>query len=325
MQRSEPLNEMGSWTQRIVPVLRTCLIFVLGAIVFCVIAIAAPGPEGKGSGQAANPAPPAGFAGSNTCATCHDEEAKNFADNPHVRMAQMHGKNGITCENCHGPGKAHAESADPSKIFNPAKGTTKQVDAMCLGCHQGQHSNFERSGHAEANVSCVSCHSIHDGKDPEQLLKAAQPVLCFQCHIDTKPNFSMPFHHKVEEGLIQCTDCHDPHGTFQHKGLKLVSQQDMVCMKCHAETAGPFVYEHPVVKTEGCVACHSPHGSPNPRMLNRANVNTICLQCHSPSMNFTTSEPIGPVHNQALQYQSCTICHTDIHGSNVSDVFFNTK
>jgi DmsE family decaheme c-type cytochrome len=95
-------------------------------------------------------------------------------------------------------------------------------------------------------------------------------------------------------------------------------------MKCHTETAGPFVYEHAVVKTEGCTACHTPHGGPNPRLLNRASVNTICLQCHSPSPNFTTATPIGPAHNQATQYQSCTICHTSIHGSNTSPIFFNS-
>jgi DmsE family decaheme c-type cytochrome len=103
------------------------------------------------------------------------------------------------------------------------------------------------------------------------------------------------------------------------------SQQDMVCTKCHTETAGPFVYEHAVVKTEGCTACHTPHGGPNPRLLNRANVNTICLQCHSPATNFTAFTPTGPSHNQATQYQACTICHTAIHGSNVSNVFFNPE
>ena len=315
------------WTKRtaqqVWPALRTCLTFLLGLIVFCAIAIAAPRPGGT-PGQAKDAAA-SDFVGSDTCAGCHQDVTKAFASNPHTKMAQMHGKSGITCENCHGAGKAHADSADPSKIFNPAKASTKEVDARCLDCHQGQHSNFERSGHGEANVSCVSCHSIHGGQDPEHLLKAAQPALCFQCHGDTRPQFSMPFHHKVEEGLVKCSDCHDPHGTFGRKGLKSASQQDAVCLKCHAETAGPFVYEHAVVKTEGCVACHSPHGSPNPRLLNRANVNTICLQCHSPSQNFSTGEPIGPAHNQAVQYQSCTICHTDIHGSNVSAVFFNTK
>jgi DmsE family decaheme c-type cytochrome len=306
--------------------LRSFLIFVLGAIAFCVIALAAPKSGGTPAAGQARDAAAADFVGSDTCSGCHEEVAKGFASNPHVKMAQTHGKSGVTCENCHGAGKAHVDGGgDTSKIFNPAKATTKEVDAKCLGCHQGQHSNFERSGHGEANVSCVACHSVHGGADPEHLLKASQPTLCFQCHSDVKPNFSMPFHHKVEEGLVSCSDCHDPHGTFGRKGLKSASQQDAVCTKCHAETAGPFVYEHAVVKTEGCTSCHSPHGSPNPRLLNRANVNTICLQCHSPSQNFSTGEPIGPAHNQATQYQSCTICHTDIHGSNVSAVFFNTK
>jgi len=130
----------------------------------------------------------------------------------------------------------------------------------------------------------------------------------------------------VNEGLVSCSDCHDPHGTFEKKGLKSAAQQDAVCVKCHTETAGPFVYEHAAVKTEGCTACHFPHGGPNPRLLNRANVNTICLECHSPSNNFTAfALATGPAHNQATQYQSCTICHTDIHGSNTHPHFFKTN
>ena len=42
-------------------------------------------------------------------------------------------------------------------------------------------------------------------------------------------------------------------------------------------------------------------------------------------VHFSTGEPIGPAHNQALQYQSCTICHTDVHGSNVSPVLFKNE
>jgi DmsE family decaheme c-type cytochrome len=317
---------VSSWESRLAPrylrALRTCLMFLGAAILFCAIAIAAP--KGAGSPGQAKDAGAAEFAGSDTCATCHEEVVKGFASNPHTKMAQMHGKSGVTCENCHGAGKEHADNADPTKIFNPAKATAKEVDTKCLTCHQGQHANFERSGHGEANVSCISCHAIHGKEGSEQLLRAAEPVLCFQCHTDTKPNFSMPFHHKVEEGLVKCSDCHDPHGTFGRKSLKSASQQDAVCTKCHTETAGPFVFEHAVVKTEGCVSCHAPHGSPNPRLLNRANVNTICLECHSPSTNFSTTEPSGPVHNQATQYQACTICHASIHGSNTSNIFFNS-
>src|SRR6266700_3086170 len=98
----------GRATRRMQPRLRTCLIFILGAVVFCAIAIAAPAkPAGQSKDTAASE-----VAGSDTCATCHEEVAKGFASNPHTKMAQMHGKNGVTCENCHGAGKAHADDAD---------------------------------------------------------------------------------------------------------------------------------------------------------------------------------------------------------------------
>ncbi len=95
-------------------------------------------------------------------------------------------------------------------------------------------------------------------------------------------------------------------------------------MKCHTETAGPFVFEHPAVKVEGCTSCHSPHGSQNARLLAKSNVNTLCLQCHTVNDNFSAPE-IPSFHNQAVQYQACTICHTQIHGSNASAVLLQMK
>ena len=171
------------------------------------------------TGQAA--AAPGDFVGQETCATCHEEVTKGFASNPHTKIAEMHGKSGVTCEGCHGAGKAHVDGGgDVTKIFNPAKASAKEIDARCLSCHQGQHANFERTAHGENNVSCVSCHSVHQSKTAEKLLKVEQPKLCFQCHADTKSQFNMPFHHKVEEGLMKCTDCHDAHGTFNRKNLR---------------------------------------------------------------------------------------------------------
>ena len=240
-------------------------------------------------------------------------------------MTLQHGGKGVTCEGCHGPGKAHIESGgDASKIFSFTKSTSQQVEQRCLECHQGDHESFERSAHGEAKVTCTQCHSIHKGEKDTTLLRASQPTLCYQCHKDVKPAFSKPFHHKVNEGLMKCSDCHDPHGTFQKSMTKSAAQQDAVCVKCHQENAGPFIYEHPVVKTEGCVFCHSPHGSANPRLLARNNVNQLCLQCHTglKGTQFTAGgPPTSPVHDQSMQYTSCITCHSQIHGSNVVDTF----
>ena len=271
---------------------------------------AAEAPAGK--------ADPGDFVGADVCASCHEAEAKGFASNPHSKLALEHGNAGVTCESCHGPGKAHVEGAgDVTKIFNPAKAPMKKVDETCLGCHAGAHPNFLRSPHAKAGVGCTSCHSVHASTEKAELLKASQPTLCFQCHGDVKPSFGMPFHHPVQEGVVQCSDCHDTHGSFGNDSLRSTADQNRICTKCHTDVRGPFVYEHAPVKAEGCLGCHSPHGSQNARMLNMPAINTLCNQCHSRVANAT-------VHGMGAgsdELQPCTSCHTYIHGSNINAAF----
>ncbi|MBI1941936.1 MAG: cytochrome C, partial [Acidobacteria bacterium] len=121
--------------------------------------------------------------------------------------------------------------------------------------------------------------------------------------------------------MVKCTDCHNQHGGFLTKQLRSTAAQDAVCFKCHVDKAGPFVFEHAPVKTEGCIACHTPHGSSNPRLLKRSQVNLLCLECHT----ITIDSPVPGLpsfHNQSQKYQACTLCHMAIHGSNFSSVFF---
>src|SRR6202167_6763359 len=223
------------------------------------------------------------YVGAETCKSCHAEIYSGWSKTPHWKttLNTNGGPSKQGCEGCHGPGGEHvAGGGDTSKIFNPAKHSPKEVDAMCLTCHAGAHPNSDRSPHAKAKVSCTSCHSVHQSKE-ETLLKAPQPTLCFQCHADTKPAFNMPFHHKVNEGLITCSDCHDVHGTFLANNVKSAADQNAMCTKCHTETRGPFVYEHVAVKAEGCLGCHTPHGSQNARLLNMPAIAPLCNQCHS--------------------------------------------
>jgi len=50
---------------------------------------------------------PADFVGAEACALCHEPEMKGFSNNPHAKLALEHAGKGVTCESCHGPGKAH--------------------------------------------------------------------------------------------------------------------------------------------------------------------------------------------------------------------------
>lgn len=264
---------------------------------------------------------------SRTCASCHADLVTHFKGNPHDRPISAHDANADSCADCHGSGKAHIESGgDKSTIFDPAEAGTSRVNDMCLSCHKGSHLVYAQSVHGRANLSCTGCHSIHTASPATHLLKAREPQLCFQCHADVKPDFSLSYRHKVEEGLLTCSDCHDSHGAQEQNRAGNVMQQDKVCTNCHTRMAGPFVYEHAIVKAEGCTACHLPHGSPNPKLLSRANVNTICLFCHMPSFNSASpGDDMDIVKIHTEQSRSCISCHSDIHGSNTSPVFLNRK
>jgi DmsE family decaheme c-type cytochrome len=275
------------------------------------------------SAAAAIPSDPK-YVGSETCKTCHEEIYNAWEKTPHWKTMQNKVPSKQGCEGCHGPGADHvAGGGDKSKIFLFASAKPEEVTARCLTCHQygEEHANFARSEHNTNGVVCTSCHSPHHAKEPQYLLVEKQPTLCYTCHTEVKQDFSRPFRHRVDQGLIQCTDCHNQHGGFLTKQLRSTAAQDQVCFKCHVDKAGPFAYEHEPVKTEGCISCHTPHGSTNPRLLKRTQVNLLCLECHT--LTTDAGAPALPsFHNQSQKYSACTMCHTQVHGSNFSSFFF---
>ena len=279
--------------------------------------------------------PPAGaagssqdYVGSDTCQTCHQDNAAFFAKTIHAKLATLPGWSAkhTGCESCHGPGKAHVDGGgDPTKIRTFAHESPKQITAMCLQCHAGreEHNNFLRGEHGRNNVGCVDCHSPHsEASASPRMLSKAQPQLCLGCHAEVKARFSMAFHHRVLEGAMVCSDCHNPHGGFEAKQVRLADGADAPCVRCHADKQGPFAFEHAPLKVEGCAICHDAHGSNNPRLLKRSQVRQLCLECHSNTG--TIGAPNTPsFHNQAsVEYQNCTLCHVKIHGSNSDPTFF---
>jgi len=86
------------------------------------------------------------------------------------------------------------------------------------------------------------------------------------------------------------------------------------------EKSGPFAFEHMPVKQDGCGFCHTPHGSTKPRLLRLSEANMLRLRCHSPIANRGTPEAPSS-HDQSIKFQACTMCHTQLHGSNLSEFF----
>jgi predicted CXXCH cytochrome family protein len=291
-----------------------------------------------------------GYVGSESCKDCHEDQFKSFSDTKHSKLSQLDSwKDKVQgCESCHGPGKEHLEDAtDKSKIISFKNKNSKEISETCLSCHAGKesHNNFRRGEHWRNDVGCTECHTAHGPQlasfKPNSLttpggttletpsnatfamLKKSEPQLCIGCHAETKAQFSKPNHHKVLEGTMNCSDCHNAHGGFEQKQTNLSVGADAACVKCHADKQGPFVFEHGPVKTEGCTACHTPHGSSNPKMLKRPQVRQLCLECHSGITDQLSDGPTGGPHAQtSVRSMNCTVCHAAIHGSNTNATFF---
>jgi DmsE family decaheme c-type cytochrome len=281
-----------------------------------------------------------GYLGDAVCQTCHPDLWGSLSRNPHFKIIvfskPVQGTFG--CESCHGPGGNHPENPfDHSRINRIQGNPPKQVLDTCLACHAKDFTkaNVRRSMHSTNDVVCTDCHAIHSAKTPKYLLARTQRELCYECHLEAKAQFDLPFHHRVNEGAINCTDCHNPHGAFTATWRggarpRMVSESfgnDESCLKCHTDKRGPFVYEHPPVRIEGCEVCHNPHGSANPRLLKRPAVFTMCLECHTGVAGFGKTgfgepSPIVPFHRfESPQFQNCVTCHVRIHGSNVDRRF----
>ena len=274
------------------------------------------------------------YMGADTCKTCHEDIFNGLQKTRHWNslLKTKEGAEAHSCETCHGPGAEHVNGGgDKTKIFVFKDQAPDVISKRCLSCHslKQEHANFLRSAHADAGVSCISCHSPHFAKEQRRLLVEKQPQLCYSCHTDQKADFSKPFRHRVNEGLLKCTDCHNVHGSPMPRSLRVAEEQDAVCLKCHRNLQGPWVFEHPPIKTQGCTSCHMPHGSVNSRLLTVSSVNILCLQCHTPTATPNTrakdsiapGTPPGPVHDQSAKFQACTICHVFLHGSNADETF----
>jgi DmsE family decaheme c-type cytochrome len=284
---------------------------------------------------AAAPSPVAApsYVGSETCKTCHEEIYNNLQKTPHfaIETGARRGWAQKSCESCHGPGSKHAESASADDIKNPAKMRAGDVDRTCLNCHLNQNTPVGRiaSGHAKDEVACTSCHSVHGagGAKLVEHKKAEINAKCATCHVSQWASFNRPYKHRVQEGAMTCVDCHNPHASFRADSMRASFGNEPGCLQCHSDKRGPFVYEHPVQKLEGCGACHEPHGSANPRMLVRHNVADVCLECHSnlpiPAAKNAKLGGVPPAFHdlRSPRYQNCTVCHMKLHGSYVDRTF----
>jgi DmsE family decaheme c-type cytochrome len=259
---------------------------------------------------------PATYAGEETCAACHAEQAESYAKTPHASaLADASRPEALRgCEACHGPGAAHAGAGGGKGVgglqnFARARPAGERAQ-VCLKCHGGAPSLHDYKGgeHALSAVACTDCHRMHGGAG-ERMLAKKPPDLCYGCHLEVRAKFALTEHHKVNEGVVSCLDCHQPHGSRNPRLMKAAN--DRTCFSCHGDLEGPFVFEHVGLVSEGCRRCHEPHGTTGRHLLIRQQVAQLCYECHT----------VTPTSHVQPSYRDCTRCHVSIHGSNTDPRF----
>ncbi|HSK10615.1 MAG TPA: DmsE family decaheme c-type cytochrome [Vicinamibacterales bacterium] len=291
--------------------------------VFAVVWLALGGLAMAGQGGQATPTQdPQGYAGEQTCLTCHEAQTKGYHGSAHAQAFIARAPiNRQGCESCHGPGAAHVEAGgDPTKIASYKRMTADEASATCTSCHnRSEHALWAGSQHERRDVGCVNCHSVHAAKSQSSQLRATtQTALCATCHRDKTKKQNRFNHMPVREGKMECSSCHNVHGSGNVKLLNTGTTENESCMSCHQEKRGPMLWEHPPV-AESCTTCHDAHGTNNDRMLT-AKQPFLCQRCHVTARHPpTVYEGTILTSNQnanKMFSRACLNCHTMIHGSN---------
>jgi predicted CXXCH cytochrome family protein len=159
------------------------------------------------------------------CLACHGE--------PH--RDGTHFDSGVTCEDCHGPGKPHlaalAHRSKDKAILNPRNLPIAEQMRPCSQCHAG-FSNVEDPVPGDLLIS--------------DQVTALSNTECW----------------RQSAGHITCVSCHDAHRDSPRAAL--VQRSEKTCLSCHDSQAADHAGLCPVNRTRGCVGCHMPDENDRP-------------------------------------------------------------
>jgi DmsE family decaheme c-type cytochrome len=300
------------------PWLRTAGTVLTALVAVCAFggaALSGDPPTSSGTTLSPTAAPTPGWSGEAACVECHAEQRAALRGSSHA--------GGASCEDCHGPGAAHAADPGAAPMLDLGEAPFETVNDACAACHLLPfEAGVARHQHADQGMRCSDCHAVH-ASTARPLLRTAPTSLCLSCHEAVAPELRQASHHPVLEGRMRCGSCHvaASSGMAELAGAAPAGSSS-ICVGCHAEHDALAPFEHPVqndaaLAGEGCTVCHAPHGSAHARLLQRPG-DALCLDCHSVPRHSTA-------HSGAFAGRRCLECHVDVHGSFTSRRFFRPE
>ena len=187
------------------------------------------------------------------CMFCHNAYPQQIAD-PSLTADPIYPgplPEGIDCQRCHGPGRAHIESVKtgkPTAIYNPKHESPARQMEVCMQCH------LETTSFSLPNTVLRPERGVFS-------FNPREPLEQFIAHFDHAPNAGHDDKFEIVSSVyrlrqsrcylasndrLTCTTCHNPHETQKNF--------DAQCSQCHPAIAKAA--NHPAKKD--CATCHMP-------------------------------------------------------------------
>jgi tetratricopeptide (TPR) repeat protein len=239
------------------------------------------------------------------CAECHSTNLQKHYDVESDSYATTWDEIDVSCESCHGPGRAHVEWAEEAKRLGiPASGDHRLL------------VDFE-SGDSRYEVDvCAPCHSRRHRVSPED--RAGRPFLDDFMPVTLREGLYHSDGQVLEEVYVygsflqsrmyhqgvRCTDCHNPHSA------ELLGEGNVVCLRCHQQQPDPRFPTLARKRYDTPEHHFHPAGKPGTR----------CVDCHMPA---TTYMGVDPRRDHSLKVprpdlsvklgtpNACNGCHAD--------------
>ena len=187
------------------------------------------------------------------CVACHSGRARAVADRDGLYGDPPFSEMAIGCENCHGPGAAHARRPAKSNIVNPAKLSPSRAEEICMTCHQAGDARVYQTGKS--------------GTDFRPGTPLSDVVAIFKVPLDraTAAPADLLEHHfamKLSKcftgsgGRLSCLTCHDPHEMPSKTDAAAYFEKK--CATCHTVNSCKLPPDQRARSAEGCIGCHMP-------------------------------------------------------------------
>ena len=231
------------------------------------------------------------------CAGCHstgvDIQSKTWTEQ------------NITCESCHGPGKAHVEKPTVENIVNPSRLSTQRSMEVCLSCHQAGKTNGEQYAWPVGYQPGKVLGDYWHGFEPMPGKQSAEFWANGTAHKNRVQGNTF-LRSVMHANGLQCSSCHDAHGSRNVSMTIKSASTNALCMTCHGpdKSTGPKYkvlsdHTHHGLTSTGsqCIGCH----------MSKTGENSVGAESRDHTFDFVSpSVSVG-----TRLPNSCNLCHAD--------------